>query len=429
MFKKAISGILASLLCVGMLAGCSSAGSSSAAQAGSGSTAGTDSTAQTTESAGSFVLFQRKSELNEIFERLAKIYEEETGVSIEVWGDMGDGYINTLQGKLTSGFGPTIFTVRTGTETELLAPYLTDLSDLAFVDSILDNLELMSNGSLVGIPYGLEGYGLLMNNELVSSADVTDLASFESTLQALSAQGVTPVELSEQTFFMIVHILNVPFALQADPLGFVEQLAAGEVKLAETPEFQEWAQYYELIREYGPNPMEVSYDQQIADFANGEAAIIHQGNWTNVLFDEYDVSFDLEIAPLPVAGNNAISVGVPNFFAVNSQASAEEQAAAKDFLNWLYGSETGKEFMVNDLQLIPTVEGVEAPNLDSMSQQVLAAAQSGDALMWTYNYWPNNIAANYLLPAAQEFFMDSSISGQDFLVMLDDAWAQATAEV
>lgn len=379
---------------------------------------------------GKFIFFQRKAELNPVFDEIAKIYQEETGVEMEVWGDMGDGYINTLQAKLTSGFGPTIFTVRTGVETELLTQYLSDLSDHPVTALVLNDLELVgTQGNIVGIPYGMEGYGLLVNSEILDASSVVDYASFEKALQDAQAAGKIPFEASDKGFFMVGHILNVPFAMQENPLEFIAKLNKGEVKLSETPEFVEWAKYLEAIRTYGTNPLEVSYDDQIANFANGETAMINMGNWANVLFDEYGVAFDYPMIPMPVLGNNKISVGIPNFFAINTQSSPEEQAAAADFLTWLYTSETGKKCMVEMLKLIPTVEGVDPGELDPMSETVFAATQSGESLMWTYNHWPNNIVNNYIVPATQEFFMDENITGIQYLEMLDEAWAQANQAI
>lgn len=430
MKKRILAALLAATMVFGGLAGCAGQASSAVSSAAA-STASESSTPeeQKTPAADKFIIFQRKGELNAIFEELAEVYKAETGVTMEVWGDMGDGYINTLQGKLTSGYGPTIFTVRAGVETELLKEYLSDLSSEPYIDKILNDLELRADGKVVGIPYGLEGYGFLCNPNLVDPASIKDVASFEKAMKDAAAKDVVPFELSDKGFMLIAHILNVPFAMQADPLAFIEKLNKGEVKMADTPEFQEWAKYYAAIRDNNPNPMEISYDKQIGDFATGKAAMIHQGNWTNVMFDDYEVDFDITMIPMPVNGNKKISVGVPNFFAINTQSDPAEAQAAKDFLVWLYTSDTGKKFMVENLKLIPTVEGIEAPNLDAMSQAVFDSTQKGETLMWTYNYWPNNIVNNFLAQVGQEFFLDKTMSEKDLLAKLDEAWAEANKAV
>jgi raffinose/stachyose/melibiose transport system substrate-binding protein len=370
-------------------------------------------------------LYQRKAELNERFEELAAIYEKETGIEVEVLGASSDSYITSIQGKLTSKQDLTIFTIRTGVETEQLKAYLADLSKEPYLDNINTGMELVVDGKVVGIPYGIEGYGFMYNKNLVRAEDLTSLEGLEKTFTALKNAGKDPFELSDKGFMLIGHILNVPFALQKDPLAFIAALNKGEVKMANTKEFQEWVKYMVLIREYCGNPLEITYDQQIANFASGKAAMINQGNWTWPMFEDYKIDFEIGIAPMPVAGNGKISVGVPNYFAVNSQASPEEIEAGKDFIEWLFTSEVGKDYIVNKLYLVPAMKHINVGNsLDPLSKIVLEESRKGNNLMWTYNYWPNNIVNNFLVPVTQEFFLNKSITGQQFLEKLDKAWEE-----
>lgn len=50
---------------------------------------------------------------------------------------------------------------------------------------------------------------------------------------------------------------------------------------------------------------------------------------------------------------DSIPVGVPMYWVVNKDATDAQKAAAKDFLNWLYQSEEGKEIVVNEFNFIP----------------------------------------------------------------------------
>jgi raffinose/stachyose/melibiose transport system substrate-binding protein len=371
-------------------------------------------------------LYQRKAELNDRFEELAEIYQKETGIEVEVLGASSDSYITSIQGKLTSKQELTIFTIRTGVETEQLKAYLADLSKEPYLGNINTGMELVVDGKVVGIPYGIEGYGFMYNKNLVKAGDITSLENFEKTFAALRSAGKDPFELSDKGFMLVGHILNVPFALQSDPLAFIGRLNKGEVKMANTKEFQEWAKYMVLIREYCGNPLEITYDQQIANFATGKTVMINQGNWTWPMFEDYKIDFEIGMAPMPIGGNSKISVGVPNYFAVNSQASPGEIEAGKNFIEWLFTSDVGKEYIVNKLYLVPAMKHINAGNsLDPLSKIVLEESRKGNSLMWTYNYWPNNIVNNFLVPATQNFFLDKSITGQRFLENLDKAWLEA----
>lgn len=376
------------------------------------------------ESVDKIIIFQSKVEITDQLEELAEIYEDETGVEVEVWGTTGDDYVQQLKTKLANGQGPTVFSLAPGAESETMQNYLADLSDLSFIDKIVDGMANEIDGKVVGIPYTMEGFGMVYNKDLINADEITDYDSFVQMLQEQKENGINGFGLSQESFFLIGHILNTPFALQEDPDGFIEKLNAGEVKMADTPEFQEFAKFYAAIRDNSYNPLETNYDKECGDFATGKTAAIHQGNWCYSMFADYDVDFEMGLAPLPICGNDKIAVSVPAAWYVNSQASDAEQQAGKDFLEWLYTSESGQDYLMNEFGFLPVVDGMENDELDPLSQQVADAAAEGKTISWPLNQWPAGIADVYLVPVAEQFFT-SDMSCEDFLAALDDAWAQA----
>ena len=98
----------------------------------------------------------------------------------------------------------------------------------------------------------------------------------------------------------------------------------------------------------------------MAEFALGQSAMVQNGNWAygqisgvdgNIVKPE-DVKFLPIYTGMPGEEKQSINVGTENFFAINSQASAEKQQLAADFIWWLYSSPTGKAFVTNDLKFI-----------------------------------------------------------------------------
>lgn len=156
--------------------------------------------------------------------------------------------------------------------------------------------------------------------------------------------------------------------------------------------------------------------------------MIHQGNWCYSLFSSYDVDFDMGIAPLPIAGNKSIAVGVPSVWCVNTDASDSDKQLAKDFLNWLYTSETGADYLTNKFGFIPVVDGMEADNLDPLSQAVSDAIAEGNIIPWTFNEeWPAGIITTYLVQNAEEYF-SSDMTTDEFLRALNDSFVTAANE-
>lgn len=426
--KKVMSIILATAMAVSMMA-CGSAGGDQ----GTENAAGTDASMETSdstdgESADKIIVFQSKVEIIDQMEALAEEYEAETGVEVEVWGTTGDDYMQQLKTKMANNQGPTVFSLLPGSESETMENYLEDLSGLSFVDKIAEGMaDTNSAGKVVGIPYTMEGFGMVYNKDLINADDVKDYDSFVKMLQDQKANGVNGFGLSQESYFLIGHILNTPFALQEDSIGYIEKLNAGEVKMADTPEFQEFAKFYEAIREYSYNPMEENYDKECGDLATGKTAAIHQGNWCYSMFADYDIDFDLGVAALPICGNDKLAVSVPAAWYVNSQASDAEKQAGKDFLEWLYTSETGAKYLMDEFGFLPVVEGMESENLDPLSAQVAEFAAEGKTISWPMNAWPTSIVDVYLVPVAQEFFT-TDMDGATFLQKLDEAWAQANEE-
>lgn len=369
-------------------------------------------------------LFQSKVEIADQLEAMAKKYKEETGNEIDVWGSAGDNYLTQLQAKLNSGEGPTIFGVQTGAETTKFQSYYYDMSNESYVKNIAPNMETKIDGKIVGVPTGVEGFGFVYNKELVDPAKITDLASFKSFLEESKANGINGFSLSQEAYFLIGHIINTPFALQQDPVAFIEKMNKGEVKMADTKEFQEFGQYMEAIRESAKNPLEVTYDTQMGDFATGKTAIVHQGNWSYGMLQDYK-DIDAGMMAMPLAGNTKLAVDIPAIWVINNKASADQIKAANAFFEWLYNSETGKNIIVNEFKFIPAMTNIETSSLDPLSQAVSEATVSGNTIPWALTYFPQGIIQNDLAPVAQEFFLNKSMTGAQLLQKLDEVWAKA----
>ncbi|MDF2951341.1 MAG: carbohydrate transporter substrate-binding protein [Anaerocolumna sp.] len=393
----------------------------------SGTTSGTKETTQTSSEPAvtKIVIFQSKVEIVDQLKALAAEYQKEKGIEVEVWETTGDDYLQQLKIRLGNNQGPTLFSLAPGSESEDLKAYLADLSDLSFVSGIAENMADEKDGKVVGIPYTVEGFGVVYNKNLIDASKVTTADEFISMLKEQQGAGVNGFSLSQESYFLIGHILNTPFALQEDPKTFVEQLIVGEVTMQETEEFIEFAKVMEAVREYTNNPLEVTYDKETGDFATGKSASIHQGNWAYGMFADYDVDFEMAMMPLPISGNDSLAVSVPAGWYVNSQVSEAEIQAGKDFLEWLYTSETGKRYITEEFGFIPVVEGIESSELDPLSQAVNEFTAAGKTIPWPMNsYWPAGIVDVYLVPVAQEFFT-TEMTGEEFLVKLTEAFVQA----
>jgi raffinose/stachyose/melibiose transport system substrate-binding protein len=371
-----------------------------------------------------FVIFQSKVEIIDQLDAAARAYQAETGVEVEVWSTTGDDYFHQLKTRIANNQGPALFSVAPGAETAQIANYLEDLGDLPFVENIAGSLLGKEDGRIIGVPYTVEGFGMVYNKSLLNPTAVKDYTSFVKMLQGARAAGINGFGLSQESYFLIGHILNTPFAILPDWGSYMDRLNRGEVKMADTPEFREFADFYAAIRDYSYNPLEVNYDKECGDFATGKTAAIHQGNWSYGMFKDYDLNFEMGLTAFPLMGNDRLAVSVPTVWAINSQAPDAQKRLARDFLTWLYTSPAGIRYMTEEFGFIPLVKGVESGSLDPLSAEVSRYASSGNIIPWAVNNYPAGIVDVHLVPVAQRFFT-SRMGAGEFLEALDAAWAKA----
>ncbi|MCH3918968.1 MAG: ABC transporter substrate-binding protein [Sphaerochaeta sp.] len=368
------------------------------------------------------IIFQSKVEITDQLSKAAQDFTAETGIPIEIWETTGDDYRAQLKMKLAGDEVPTIFSVSKGAEANMFKSYLADISSGSVQQYIDDGVALKMDGKSVGVPYSVEGFGLVTDESMVTDADFASQDAFFAAIKRLAGKGVNPFGLSQESYFLIGHILNTPFAIMDDPDGFIATYEKGGVRLADQKEFQAFAQLMEQIRANSTNPLEINYDRSCGDFATGKTAMIHQGNWCYGMFKDYNPTFTMKMRPLPLLGNQKIAVSVPYYWVVNSQATSGQQANAIKFLDWLYTSEKGMDYIVNKFGFVPAESNIPTTTLDPLSADVAKAAGSGNTLPWTFNAWPMNIIDTDFAPIAQEFFTTPSMSGIDFVNKLDDAY-------
>ncbi len=424
MKRKTLALLLAVTLIGGCLAGC---GSQAQAPADGGAKTEEGSAeaapAEASDEVGKLVIFQSKTEIMDQLNRCAEEFSEETGIEVEVWETSGDKYFTDLKTDLSTHAGPTLFSLAPGAESVEMADYLEDVSDLKFIDKVSAGMVDEVNGKKVGIPYTLEGFGLVYNGSLVDPKTLTSTDALVSFLQKAKADGINGLGFSQEDYFLIMHVLNTPFAIQADPADYLAKVLAGQERMIDNDAFKEFGKFMEAVRANCTNPADITYDNNCGDFATGKTAMIHQGNWCYGMFADYDVNFDMGITALPLLGNNKVAVSVPAAWYINTDAAPEEKAAAKAFLEWLYTSETGEKYLMQEFGFVPVIEGMTSDKLDPISASVAAAAAKGDTIPWSMANWPAGISTS-LAPIVMQFYV-SDMSGDELVNQLNDAFVAA----
>ena len=393
-------------------------------------------------------IFQFKVEIVDQLDALIEDFEKEYPY-ITVLADTAGGgqdYGALLKSRMNSGNQPAIFSILGPTERDLWIDYLEPLTDEKWVASAskgsLDNIS--KDDVVYGQPVGLEGYGVIYNKAIfdkagIDASKINSLSSLEAAFETLESKkaelGIETVlsySVGDSAWWTAAyHTFNIPFAMQEDPMAFIEGLTNGTATISGNDRFDGFLSLIDLFSKYSYNDlMTVSYDDQVANFALGKTACLHQGNWTVGMIQEITPDIDMAFLPIPLSddaawGNDSIPVGVPAFWAVNSQLEPEVIDAAKLFLNYIVGTERGEKFLIEDCKFIPAINGLSTQPSDPLAISILEYAKNGKTIPWVWHAFPSGFNEVDAKESIQKYYT-GQFTREQFCSYLDEKWAEKT---
>ena len=158
-------------------------------------------------------------------------------------------------------------------------------------------------------------------------------------------------------------------------------------------------------------------------------ALIQQGNWAygSINGVNEELAANIGFIPLSVDGGvgDSIPVGVPMYWGVNKQLDDEVVAAAKDFLNWMYTSETGKRYVLEEFKFIPAYDGYDISKVtDPLARDILDFSARGKTLPWVFMGYPTGWGMNVLGVDIQKYVADK-ISWDELIANSTAEWEKA----
>ncbi len=341
--------------------------------------------ATTAPSAGGEVYYLNfKPEVAEIYAKIADAYKAETGVTLKVVTAAAGTYEQTLKSEIAKADAPVLFQINGPIGYASWKDYTADLSGTELYKHLSDKTMAVTDGDGVyGLPYVVEGYGIIYNNAIMdkyfalpgakatSMAEVNNFATLKAVVEDMTAKkadlGIEGVFSSTslkpgEDWRWQTHLANVPvFYEWRDNNVDMASDATQEIKFQYADNFKNIFDLYLNNSVTEPTLLgSKSVDDSMAEFALGQSAMVQNGNWAwgqisgvegNTVKAE-DVKFLPIYTGMPGEEKQSINVGTENFFAINKQASPEKQKLAADFIYWLYSSPTGKAFVTNDLKFI-----------------------------------------------------------------------------
>ena len=356
---------------------------------------------------GSVYYLNFKPEQDEQWQALAKAYTEETGVDVQVVTAASGEYETTLMSEMGKSGAPTLFQVNGPVGLANWKDYCYNLADSdVYAELTSDDYALIEDGTVYGVGYVIESYGLITNTALLEKAGYTvdDIQSFDDLKKVAEDITARKDELGFAAFSSAgmdsssdwrfkTHLANLPIYFEYKEDGITSTDAIKGSYL------DNYKQIYDLYINNstcdGSELAAKTGDDSRNEFMAGEAVFFQNGSWEygNLTADGAMKAEDLQMIPIYVGAgdeaNQGLCTGCENYWCVNSQADEADIQATLDFLAWVVTSEAGTKSLGEDMGfVIPFKNAVEAENV--FVQQDKAMTEAGKTpVSWNFTTMPS----------------------------------------
>ena len=306
-----------------------------------------------------------KPEADDAWQALAKEYTKETGVDVTVVTAASNKYEETLMAEMSKSEAPTLFHVNGPVGLKNWKDYAMDLSDTDVYKNLNgDEYALKDGDEVKGIAMAVETYGIITNTKLLKEAGYTvdDIQSFDDLKKVAEDITARKDELGFAAFTSAgmddssdwrfkTHLSNLPIYFEYQDEN---ETSTDAIKGTYLDNYKNIFDLY--INNSTCDPKELASktgDDSEAEFINGEAVFFQNGSWEygNVVGDKKLSADDVTMIPIYIGvgdeANQGLCTGSENYWCVNNQASAEDQQATLDFLEWVITSDEGRDSMAN----------------------------------------------------------------------------------
>ena len=363
-------------------------------------------------------LSQNKPEIDAALKAYAAAWSKTNNVPVtikSVGGGTGMDLDSQLKADLAAGDMPDIFAINGLENYKEWADLVLDLSGERWVKNT--SVAFKYEGKVYGYPVAVEGWGMAYNADILKKAGVDPktlvnyagykaaFAKIDAQKAALGLKSVVSMAASlDMGWVTAHHNFNslLSNGLPYGDLSVVNALLAGKVDAKRLSEYADWV---ELIFKYADKAVLTTgnYDAQVGAFASGQAAFLHQGNWTDPNMAQAKATFLMAFAPhgSMARATDGIFAAAPSFYCVNK--NSKNVPAAKKFLNDLVFTDAGNRYMVMDAGSIPAFSNIKLNPTGQLSKSVQAWAAAGKIYSWNQYYFSEDFRNKTLAPIYNQF--------------------------
>lgn len=384
------------------------------------------------EAKGSVYYLNFKPEQADQWVELGEKYTEETGVPVTVVTAASGIYESTLKSEMAKDEAPTLFQVNGPVGLASWKDYCYDLKDTEIYKQLTSEEFALTNedGSVPGIAYVIETYGLIYNKALLNDYFETDGAVVKSveeinsfdTLKAvaddiqakkddLGIEGAftsAGFDASSDWRFK-THLANLPiyYEYQADGIDSTDAIKGTYLE-----NFKNIFDLYITDSTCEPSVLSSKTGEDAAsEFALGEAVFYQNGTWAyNDIKDNEVADEDMGMLPIYIGvegeENQGLCTGSENYWCVNSKASEEDIQATLDFLNWVITSDEGRTSLSQEMGFVTPFKTFDE-NFESENPLVVDAnkyiADGKTSVAWNFTTMPSEEWKNQVGSAMLEY--------------------------
>ena len=389
-------------------------------------------------------LLNTKAEIQVALEKMGAAFEEKSGVHVEVMPVTdGDSPYTKMVSLYNSGNPPTLAILDTTDVIALAEEKAADLTEEPWTAEAEEYLTRI-NGKVYSFPLCIEGRGLIYNKKVIEGAlgeefdpeSVTTLDEFVELLDRLVDAGIEkPVSLAKEDWSLGAHHLQYIYetydGTSEGAAKIIEELKNGDVKVESYDRVYELLDMFDVLKKYNVakgDPLGADYDEMAIDLADGKTAFWFNGNWAWPNLEEAGAESEDEYGFLPYFMNNdpddfvncRIQASPSKQVMMDSIVATEkEQAAAKEFLNWIVYSEIGQQMLVKTCNVIPPFINNPYEPADPLSRDIYERVQAGEAFnasaIVPNDHWS-------ILGSAMQKYLAGRSDREELIESIQDYW-------
>ena len=240
-----------------------------------------------------------KPEQDAAYQEIAKKYTEETGVEVKVVTAASGSYEQTMKAEVGKKDAPTLFQINGPAGQLRWESYMADLTDAEFTKQLNEDTPPLKNadGQIIGVPFAVEGYGIIVNEEIfdkyfaldgAKATSLDEINSFDKLKEVSDDMQARKDDLGIEGAFAAAslasgeewryqtHLLNTPMDQEFKEAGVTDM---DNMQFTHNKEFKNLFDLYLEDSTVAPSltPSKAVSDS-MADFALGKAAMVQNGN-------------------------------------------------------------------------------------------------------------------------------------------------------